>query len=107
HDSRPTAIVDALTAGLDERHAILLTDLNWQVGNGLSYFASVKRPEIAYARMADVVLYAPALVSDNRAIGREVALTERARATIETAYGPLLPVIRDPRVIVPTLLDTI
>ena len=29
----------ALTAGLDDRRAILLTDLNWQVQNGLSYFA--------------------------------------------------------------------
>ena len=106
-DTRPTAIVQALTAGLDDRHDVLLADLNWQVGNGLSYFAREKRPEMAYARMPDVVLYAPALVADNRAIGRRVALTERARATIEAAYGPLLPVSRDPRVDVPALADQI
>ena len=106
-DTRPTAIVQALTAGLDDRHDVLLADLNWQVGNGLSYFAREKRPEMAYARMPDVVLYAPALVADNRAIGRRVALTERARATIEAAYGPLLPVSRDPRVHVPALADQI
>jgi hypothetical protein len=106
-DSRPEMVVEALTRDLDDRHEILLADLNWQIGNGLSYLAKVKRPEIAYARMPDVQLYAPALVADNRAIGRDVALTERARASIETAYGPLLPVIRDPRVAVPRLTGAI
>ena len=97
-DTRPTAVVDALTAGLDDHSDILLADVNWQVGNGLSYFVKVKRPDIVYARMPDVLLYAPALVADNRAIGRRVALTERARATVTAAYGPLLPVTRDARV---------
>ena len=106
-DTRPTAVVEALTAGLDDRRDILLADVNWQVGNGLSYFVKVKRPEIAYARMPDVQLYAPALVADNRAIGRGVAITERARATIEAAYGPLLPVTRDARVPVPGFAETI
>lgn len=106
-DTRPAAVVDALTEGLDDRHDILLADLNWQIGNGLSYVAKVTRPEIAYARMPDVLLYAPALVADNRAIGRNVALTGRARATMTAAYGPLLPVMRDPRVAVPTLPDAI
>ena len=106
-DTRPTAVVESLTAGLDERHNILLADVNWQIANGLSYFVKVRRPEIAYARMPDVLLYAPALVADNRAIGREVALTERARATIQTAYGPLLPTIRDARVAVPGLAAAI
>jgi hypothetical protein len=106
-DARPATVVDALTRDLDDRHEILLTDLNWQIGNGLSYVARVKRPEIAYARMPDVLLYAPALVADNRAIGRNVALTERARASIEAAYGPLLPIIPDARVAVPRLTDAI
>jgi hypothetical protein len=106
-DARPTMVVDALTRDLDDRHDILLADLNWQIGNGLSYFAKVTRPAIAYARMPDVQLYAPALVADNRAIGRRVALTERARASVETAYGPLLPIIRDARVAVPRLAESI
>ena len=106
-DTRPTAVVDALTTGLDDRRDILLTDVNWQIGNGLSYFVKMKRPEIASVRMPDVLLYAPALVADNRAIGRGVALTERARATIDAAYGPLLSVTRDARVPVPTLPDAI
>ena len=107
HDTRPTAVVDAMTAGLDDRRDILLADVNWQIGNALSYFIEVKRPEIVSARLPDVLLYAPTLVADNHAIGRDVALTERARATIHAAYGPLLPVTRDARVTVLTLADVI
>jgi hypothetical protein len=105
HDARASAVVNGFTEGLDDRTSILLADLNWQVANGLSYFARTQRPEIAYARLPDVLLYAPALVADNRAIGREVTLTERARTTVTAAYGPLLPIMRDPRVRVPRLSE--
>jgi len=105
-DDRPARVLAALTAGLDDRRAILLTDLNWQVQNGLSYVTRATQPALAVARMPDVALYAPMLVADNRAIGREVVATERARATAEAAYGPLLPVKLDPRVVVPRLIDT-
>jgi hypothetical protein len=106
-DDRPSAVLEALTAGLDDRRAVLLADLNWQVQNGLSYLTRARRPEIAVARMPDVALYAPALVADNRAIGREVVLTERARATAAAAYGPLLPIQPDARVAVPRLIDSV
>jgi MFS family permease len=102
-DHRPAHVLAALTDGLDDRRSILLADLNWQVQNGLSYFSKAIRPEVAWARMPDVILYAPALVADNAAIGREVTLTERARASAEAAYGPLLPIVRDARVPVPPL----
>ena len=49
----------SLTAGLDDRRAILLTDLNWQIQNGLSYFGKEIAPELAYERMPAVILYAP------------------------------------------------
>ena len=78
-DDRPTKVLAALTAGLDDRHAVLLTDLNWQVQNGLSYFGQEVAPQIAYERMPAVIMYAPAFVADNAAINREVVLTERAR----------------------------
>jgi hypothetical protein len=107
HDTRPSAVIDALTAGLDDRRDILLTDLNWQIGNGLSYVAKAERPEIAYARLPDMFLYAPALVADNRAIGRSVVATERARATLEAAYGPLFDISRDQRVLVTDFADAI
>jgi hypothetical protein len=106
-DERPTKVVAALTAGLDDRHAILLTDLNWQVQNGLSYFGKEIAPEIAYTRMPAVILYAPALVADNASVNRDVALTERARSGLVDAYGPLIPSTRDPRVDVPALADAV
>jgi hypothetical protein len=102
-DDRAARVVAALTAGIDDGHAIFLTDLNWQVQNGLSYYTKVHRPDVAVGRMPDVVLYAPVLVADNRAIGREVALTERARTTVASAYGPLLRIVRDARVPAPSL----
>jgi len=102
-DDRPARLLDAFTTGMDDRRSIMLADLNWQVQNGLSYFSSVPRPEIAWTRMPEVILYAPALVADNAAIGREVLLSERARATVAAAYGPLMPIVPDIRVVVPAL----
>jgi hypothetical protein len=106
-DDRPAQVIGALTAGLDDQQAILLTDMNWQVSNGLSYFAKVERPAIAHARIPDVLLYAPALVEDNRAIGREVVLTERAQAEVNAAYGPLLPTVLDRRAIAAPLSERV
>ena len=106
-DRRPTQVMSALTEGLDDRTSILLVDLNWQLVNGLAYFAKVVRPEIAHASLPDVELYAPALVADNHAIGRDVALDARAAATLRAAYGPLLPIVADTRVRVPTLADAV
>jgi hypothetical protein len=91
-------VLSALTADLDDRRAILLTDLNWQVQNGLSYYASAIRPDVAAARMPDVLQYAPALIRDNAAAGRQVAATERARVELLAKYGPLLRIDPDPRV---------
>jgi hypothetical protein len=107
NDRRPTEVLSALTTGLDDRRAILLVDLNWQIQNGLSYFAKVERPDIAYARMPDVLLYAPELIRDNLEIGREVALTDRARAELVKSYGPLIPTSADSRVDVPGLSDLV
>jgi Protein of unknown function (DUF2723) len=90
HDQRPAEALAALTAGLDDRHAIFLIDLNWQVQNGLSYFGKIKRPGLAYARMPEVLLYAPALIADNHQIDRDVVLTRRAQSALAAAYGPLI-----------------
>jgi hypothetical protein len=106
-DRRPAQVMSALTEGLDDRTSILLVDVNWQLVNGLAYFAKVVRPEVAHASLPDVALYAPALVADNHAIGRDIALTARAAAELRAAYGPLLPIVADTRVRVPTLADAV
>ena len=104
-DHRPAQALAALTSSLDEGNSLLLIDVNWQLQNGLSYYGQDTRPDIAYARMRDVLLYAPALVRDNVAIGRDVVLTEDARADIEASYGPLFTVAPDARVVASRLSD--
>lgn len=94
-DGRPAEVLRVMTAGLDDRRAIFLVDLNWQVANGLSYVAKVTRPGLAVARMRDVLLYAPALVADNLAGGRSVALTPSARRLLEESYAPLFQPVAD------------
>src|SRR5262249_43704633 len=94
-DVRATTILRSLTDGLDDQRAILLVDLNWQVANGLSYFGRSVRPEVATARMRDVLLYAPALIWDNLASGRQVALTSNAQRILSESYGPLFAAERD------------
>ncbi len=96
-DWRPTEILERLTAGLDDRQAVLLTDLNWQLQNGLTYFSRRVRSDIAYTRMPEVLLYAPALVTDNVSIGRQMLVTRKARESVTAAYGPLLQTADDPR----------
>src|SRR5262249_22615373 len=90
-----------------DRGALLLADLNWQLVNGLAYFAKVIRPEIAYAGVPRVLLYAPALIHDNLAMGRDVVLTERAQADLARAYGPLVQARLDPRARVQALSDVV
>ncbi len=104
-DTRPTDVLRAVTSGLDDRHSVLIADLNWQMENGLTYFAKDVHPEVAFTRMPDVLLYAPAFVRDNLSIGRDVALTERAREELTGAYGSLFTLAPDPRVPVPSLTD--
>ena len=77
-DRRPTAVLSSMTDGIAERSALLLTDLNWQVQNGLTYFGQDVRPEVRHAWLPEVMLYAPALIRDNRAVDRAIVATERA-----------------------------
>jgi hypothetical protein len=102
-DERPTRLLSALTDEAVDRQAILLTDLNWQVQNGLNYFAKYSRPDVAFARTADVLLYAPALVRDNAAIGRQTLLTARARAELAAMYEPLFRFDPEPMASQPAL----
>ncbi|HEY7170627.1 MAG TPA: DUF2723 domain-containing protein [Vicinamibacterales bacterium] len=102
-DERPTRLLTQLTDGAVDRSSILLTDFNWQVQNGLNYFAKFSRPDVAFVRIADVLLYAPALVRDNAAIGRRILLTARARSGLASLYEPLFAIERDPAVSQPPL----
>jgi hypothetical protein len=87
-DVRPTQALAALTDGVGERQQVLLVDVSWQVLNGLAYFAKVVRPDVLFAWMPDVLLYAPALQRDNAAIDRSLVATARAADDLQRAYGP-------------------
>ena len=106
-DRRATAVLDALTADVDDRRAVLFVDLNWQLENGLNYYAQHLRHDLTAARMTAVLPYAPVLIRDNHAIGREVLLTERAQARLAAAYGPLFTTRRDTRVRAATLAERV
>ena len=93
NDWRPTEVIASLTQGLSERNALLLTDINWQLQNGLTHYGQYVRPDVLHTWLPTVLLYAPALIRDNRAIGREIVATEGAAAQIASAYGPLFKLV--------------
>jgi hypothetical protein len=94
-DVRPSQWLAALTDGLSEKNALLLTDLNWQQLNGLTHFGQHVRPEVVHEWLADIFIYAPALVRDSASVGRRVFVTERGVPHIQAAYGPVLRVAPD------------
>ena len=96
-DHRARAWLDTLTAGLDD-DAVLLSDINWQLENGLAYYARHVRPDLLVARVSDRMLTLPWLLADNLAAGRTVAMTPASRRLTEAAYGDLFAYVPDPRV---------
>lgn len=106
-DWRSDGLFERFTRDIDDQRNVLLVDLNWQVANGLSYVTKCVRPDIAAARMRDVLLYAPALIRDNLAAGRDVVLTERAANIYQESYGRLFHPVRDTRVPVATLREIV
>ncbi len=86
-DRRPTELLSALAQGIDDHGAVLLTEVNWQIQNGMYYFSQEVRPDLAYARFADLEPHLPVLLADNQAIGRQVVVTDRAVRRLEDRYG--------------------
>jgi len=98
HDWQVKNFFDKLTVGLDGNNSVFAADLNWQLHNGLDYYARYTRPELAVIDTMESLLYFPLLVQSNRAIDRPVVVTDGARPMLTAAYGPLLPIERDVRV---------
>ena len=89
HDMRAGHVLESFTANVDDQRAVVLVDLNWQIANGLSYFTKAVAPQVATARIRDVLLYAPTLIRDNTSNGRQIFLTERAAGILNGSYGQL------------------
>lgn len=94
-DSRPQQLVSRLTQGLHAQDTVLLSGLEWQSENALLYSARQNLHDLAWTRLADVLPHLPFFVADNASIGRGIALTSEAAATVVAAYGPLFPIVPD------------
>ncbi len=107
HDWQVKQFFDKLTAGLDGNNSVFAADLNWQLHNGLDYYARYTRPELAVADTTEALLYFPLLVRSNREIDRPVAITDGAKPMLTAAYGPLFAIERDTRVPAASFADRV
>lgn len=106
-DREPTRFLDQLTAGMDGGREILGTDMNWQLHNGLDYYAKDTRPDLVVFNLPDTLLYFPFLVATNAALGRQIVLTEGAATMVRDLYGHLFSLDRDPRLPVESLSERV
>jgi hypothetical protein len=97
-DRRPERVLDAFTAGLSGDTALLGADLNWQLQNGLAYYAAHHKPGLSFVRIGEHMLQAPFLIHDNLAAGRDIVVSEGSRARLVAAFGPRYRTAPDPRV---------
>jgi hypothetical protein len=88
-DVRAQVLVNHLTHDVDERRAVLAVDLDWQIENALLYSTRVDRRNVAWVRLHDVLPHLPFFVDANHAAQRDVVLSARAAAAVESAFGPL------------------
>ncbi|MBI3048262.1 MAG: DUF2723 domain-containing protein [Acidobacteria bacterium] len=95
-DRRGEQLIAQLAAGLSDRNALLVAQMNWQLENVLLYTARYLRPDLVWARLGDVMPHWPFLVDDNHRLGRDLVLTPQAAAEVLAAYGPSFPVVEDP-----------
>lgn len=106
-DASPTQFFERLTAGVNGDHEIMARDMNWQLHNGLDYYARYTKPGLGVLDAPQALLYFPLIVWNNQAMGRDVLLTDGVAALVRTAYGDLLPIERDARVPVRTLAERV
>jgi transposase InsO family protein len=106
-DTSPTDFFDRLTAGISGDRAIFARDIMWQLHNGLDYYGKHTRPSLPMLDVPPSMLYLPLVVWDNAAAGRDVVMTDGAATSVRAAYGPLLPIERDPRVPAPRLSEQV
>ncbi len=98
-DRRATDLFDRFTAGLSGSTAVVAADFDWQVQNGLDYYVKYRKPDLPYFRLAESMLQFPFLVESNRAIGREVVLSDGSSRRLVAAYDSFYAVTPDRRVV--------
>jgi hypothetical protein len=107
NDRRSELLIGRLALGLDERDALLVSALNWQMENVLLYTQRHMRPDLAWVRLGDVLLHWPFLVEDNHRLGRDLVLTSHAAADIVAAFGSTYGIVPDTALPVRTLQQAV
>jgi len=104
-DRRGEQVIARLAAGLTDRDALLVSQMDWQLENVLLYTARYLRDDLAWVRLGDVMLHWPFFVDDTHRLGRDVVLTANAAADVLAAHGPSLPLAEDPSVAPASLVE--
>jgi len=106
-DRRAEALVTRFTLGINQRNAVLVTNLNWQIENALLYYTRFERRDIAWVRLPDVLPHFPFLVKDNEAISRDVVMDTAAARDVTAAYGGLFAIQTDQALPSPDPVDIV
>ena len=87
-DRRAEQLIARLSFGINERDALLVSAMNWQLENVLLYTQRHLHPDLAWVRLGDVMAHWPFLVEDNHRIGRDLVLTPQAAARCRRRVRP-------------------
>jgi hypothetical protein len=93
-ERRGEQVVAQLTAGITDRDALLVSQMDWRLENVLLYTGRYLRSDLAWVRLADVIGRWPFLLDDTHRTGRDVVMTADAAAAVLAAHGPS-PVTQD------------
>jgi hypothetical protein len=105
-DRRATELLQGLVNGLSTTD-VFGVDLNWQLANGLGYYAKHDRPDLVVFSARELLPRLPRLIEDNAAIGRRIVLSEKAARAATDMHGPALLVEIDERSPCLTLADRV
>jgi hypothetical protein len=94
-DRRADAYLAHLTQNIDEKSALLVSRLEWELENIVLYSGRYERLGLAWVRLDDVLPHFPFLVHDNLAEDRDVVLTADAARSVRATYGDLFPLVQD------------
>jgi hypothetical protein len=86
-DTRPSDLVRQLAGDLPSTRAVLVADLNWQLQNGLDYYARHTNTDLLHLPAAGRLLTLPWLIEDNLRNGRDVVLTSGSARLVTQAFG--------------------
>jgi hypothetical protein len=94
-DRRAEAFVARVTRDVDEKTALLVSKMNWQLENAVLYTGRYVQRGLAWVPLADVLPHFPFLVGDNLAEDRDIVLTAQAAADVRSTYGDSFALVQD------------